>query len=73
MTYHGHVKQGLIVLDESVQLPEGAEVEVLTGDRVATGPAWDDGEDQDNGALVSGSVAAAGVVLGQEDFSDWER
>jgi len=28
MTYRGHVKNGLIALDEPAQLPEGAEVRV---------------------------------------------
>jgi hypothetical protein len=28
MTYHGHVENGLIVLDDSVALPEGAAVTV---------------------------------------------
>lgn len=28
MTYHGHVKNGAIVLDEPVELPEGAEVRI---------------------------------------------
>ncbi|HVX86191.1 MAG TPA: hypothetical protein VH253_15515 [Phycisphaerae bacterium] len=28
MTYRGHIKDGAIVLDEPVALPEGAEVEV---------------------------------------------
>jgi len=28
MTYRGHVRNGGVVLDEPVQLPEGAEVEV---------------------------------------------
>lgn len=28
MTYHGHVENGHIVLDESVKLPEGAVVKV---------------------------------------------
>ncbi len=28
MTYHGHVKNGVVVLDEPVELPEGAEVKV---------------------------------------------
>ncbi len=28
MTYRGHIKNGVVVLDQAVQLPEGAEVEV---------------------------------------------
>ena len=28
MTYRGHVKNGVVVLDEPVKLPEGAEVKV---------------------------------------------
>ena len=29
MTYHGHIQNGVVVLDEGVRLPEGARVEVL--------------------------------------------
>jgi hypothetical protein len=33
MVYRGHVKNGVVVLDETVNLPEGAEVNVeLPGD-----------------------------------------
>jgi hypothetical protein len=28
MLYHGHVKNGLVVLDETIGLPEGAQVQV---------------------------------------------
>ena len=28
MTYRGHIKNGAVVMDKSVQLPEGAEVDV---------------------------------------------
>ena len=28
MTYHGHIKNGAVVLDDPVKLPEGAEVRV---------------------------------------------
>jgi len=28
MTYHGYVKNGVVVLDDSVTLPEGAEVRI---------------------------------------------
>ena len=28
MTYRGHVKNGVVVLDDAVTLPEGAEVQV---------------------------------------------
>jgi hypothetical protein len=31
MTYKGHIKNGAIVLDQAVQLPEGAEVTVEVG------------------------------------------
>lgn len=30
MTYRGHVKGGVVVLDEAASLPEGTEVEVTT-------------------------------------------
>jgi hypothetical protein len=29
MTYRGHIKNGVVVLDKSLSLPEGAEVEVV--------------------------------------------
>jgi hypothetical protein len=32
MTYRGHVKNGLIALDDPVQLPEGTEVSILVVD-----------------------------------------
>jgi len=36
MTYNGHVKNGIVVLEESVVLPEGASVQVaLVGDEKA--------------------------------------
>ena len=28
MTYRGHVKEGVVVLDEAAQLPEGAQVRI---------------------------------------------
>jgi len=37
MTYKGHVKNGVVVLDDAVQLPEGAVVEVSL--RAAVPPA----------------------------------
>jgi hypothetical protein len=35
MTYRGHVKNGVVVLDEAINLPEGAHVEVCLPDQVA--------------------------------------
>lgn len=29
MTYRGHIKNGVVVFDEAVALPEGSEVEVI--------------------------------------------
>ena len=38
MTYRGHVKGGVIVLDEHVSLEEGTEVSIeVMGDRVTSG------------------------------------
>lgn len=71
MTYRGHVKQGVIVLDPPAQLPEGAVVEVHASETSVHG-AWPALERHDDEALVHGSVAAAAAVLPQEDFSDWE-
>jgi hypothetical protein len=73
MTYRGHVKQGVIVLDPPAQLPEGAEVEVRASDRTSAGTDWAEADSRDDEALVSGSVAAAMAVLPREDFSDWKK
>ncbi len=40
MTYRGHVKKGVIVLDPPAQLPEGAEVEVRTSEQVSADATW---------------------------------
>jgi hypothetical protein len=40
MTYRGHVKQGVIVLDSSAQLPEGTEVEVWACDEMPANDSW---------------------------------
>jgi hypothetical protein len=40
MTYRGHVKKGVIVLDPPAQLPEGAEVEVRATEQISTGSTW---------------------------------
>ncbi len=73
MTYRGRVRQGVIVLDTPVQLPEGTEVEVRTSDQTSANGNWVGGDLQDDEALVSGSVAAAIAVLPAEDFRDWEK
>ena len=73
MTYRGHVKQGVIVLDPPGELPEGAEVEVRAAELVPPQGTSVVSESQDDEALVSGSVAAAAAALAHEDFSDWER
>jgi len=73
MTYRGHVKQGVIVLDHPAQLPEGTEVEVRAAGQASAEAAWGDVEPREDEALVSGSVAAATAVLPREDFSDWEK
>ena len=73
MTYRGHVKQGVIVLDSPVQLPEGAEVEVARSESISAQATWIQGDNRDDEALVAGSVAAIAAVLPPEDFSDWEK
>jgi hypothetical protein len=73
MTYRGHVKQGVIILDPPAQLPEGAEVEVRASDKTSPNEAWAAADPLDDGALVSGSVAAALAALPAEDFSDWKK
>jgi hypothetical protein len=42
MTYRGHVKQGVIVLDPPAQLPEGAEVEVRAKEHIPAHTTWAD-------------------------------
>ena len=42
MTYHGRVKNGVIVLDEPVPLPEGTEVKIEPVEPAAEKPSvWD--------------------------------
>jgi hypothetical protein len=42
MTYHGRVKNGVIVLDEPVPLPEGTEVKIEPVEPVTEKPSvWD--------------------------------
>jgi hypothetical protein len=38
MTYRGHLQNGVVVIDEPTDLPDGAEVEVHPLARVARGP-----------------------------------
>ena len=73
MTYRGHVKQGVIVLNPPAQLPEGTEVEVRASEQMSSNATWPKIDPQDDEAIVSGSVAAATAVLPQEDFSDWTK
>ena len=40
MTYRGRVKNGVIVLDAPVALPEGTEVEVLPTGEDLSEPTW---------------------------------
>ena len=42
MTYRGHVKNGVVVLDEPVKLPEGAEVQVDLQATLPDKPAADE-------------------------------
>lgn len=58
MVYRGHIKNGKIMLDEPVQLPEGAEVSVEVRDNCDAEPAlWD---------KLRG---IAGTVEGPEDWA----
>jgi len=45
MTYRGHVEKGVVVLDEGVPLPEGAEVTV---DLAEANPAEPSGQTEPN-------------------------
>jgi hypothetical protein len=42
MTYRGHVKQGVIVLNPPAQLPEGTEVETHTSGESSDQATWAD-------------------------------
>jgi hypothetical protein len=42
MTYHGYVKNGLVVLDDRVMLPEGAKVKVDLLEAPADGSPGDE-------------------------------
>jgi hypothetical protein len=56
MVYRGHVKQGVVVLDDPVTLPEGASVEVAVLE--APGPAATEG-----GATTAPTSANAPSIL----------
>ena len=58
MTYRGHVKNGAVVLDEEVPLPEGAAVavEVLAAERAA--------EKEESPPLHDGLDGLIGVAKG---------
>jgi hypothetical protein len=73
MTYRGHVKQGVIVLDSPAHLPEGTEVEVRASQPRSNDLSWGQSDTPDEEILVSGSVAGALSALPKEDFSDWEN
>jgi hypothetical protein len=58
MTYRGHVKNGRITLDESVNLPEGVEVKIEIVDNCHEQPTiWDK------------LRAIAGTIDGPEDWA----
>lgn len=40
MTYRGKIKNGVVVLDPSASLPEGAEVQVIATNGEALPPTW---------------------------------
>jgi len=40
MTYRGRVKNGVVVLDAPISLPEGAEVEVSAREPAKETPTW---------------------------------
>jgi len=43
MTYRGRVKNGVVILDASADLPEGAEVEVRLVEHPADAPTGEEG------------------------------
>lgn len=60
MTFRGHVKNGVVVLDESAELPEGAAVRVELPERVADSPK----SDQNRASLAEKLLAYAGKAKG---------
>ncbi|MBI1372980.1 MAG: hypothetical protein GC159_09490 [Phycisphaera sp.] len=44
MTYHGHIENGKVVLDEAVDLPDGAKVEVVPVERRSAATDASEGE-----------------------------
>jgi hypothetical protein len=40
MTYRGHVRKGVIVVEPPAQLPEGAEVEIRTSEPSSANTTW---------------------------------
>jgi hypothetical protein len=40
MTYRGHIKNGVVVLEEGASLPGGTEVRVEPADLPEEGPTW---------------------------------
>jgi len=40
VTYSGHVRNGVIVLDTPAQLPEGSQVEISPAEQAASEPTW---------------------------------
>lgn len=49
MTYRGHIENGVVVVDESAELPEGAGVEITI---VAGDAAYQSGADDSHAGLM---------------------
>jgi hypothetical protein len=80
MTYRGHIKNGTVVLDEGVELPEGAQVniEVVNGEKVATAALPTDrpktetttSEDPKRPTIWDKLLELAGTVEGPPDWAE---
>lgn len=51
MSYRGHIKDGAVILDETIDLPEGTEVEVEVVSPSRTSPATEREEQQGGQSL----------------------
>jgi hypothetical protein len=64
MTYRGHVKNGQIALDEPVQLPEGAQVNVEVVENGQAAPS------EGAPTIWEKLLEIAGTVEGPEDWAE---
>lgn len=63
MTYRGHIKNGVVVMDEPSALPEGTEVWVDVPDSPAS---------TEHEKLAMAGARLAAKVGAPDEFADWE-